>query len=93
MIEYKSDLFGLKTLLVWNGSPLYRASFPAVLSTGILLIYNYTWIENRVDDTVEEIGSPNVVSLFIGLFAFLLVRRIILWKMDAIVRKSMAYKL
>lgn len=74
MIRYKSDLFGLRTLYVWNGSATFRAFLPALLSTGLLLLYHYVG-----EDTLggrNMIEQPYTITVLITFFSFLLTIRL-----------------
>ena len=74
MIRYKSDLFGLRTLLFWNGSAAFRAFLPALFSTGLLLVYEYALGDEYGGRNV--IVHPYVITVFITFFSFLLTIRL-----------------
>jgi predicted membrane chloride channel (bestrophin family) len=72
MIQYKSDLFGLRTLCMWNGSAAFRAVVPALFSTGLVLVY-WTYWKEELERCVE---NTTTVSVMIGFFGFLLTTRL-----------------
>jgi hypothetical protein len=84
MIKYKSDVFGLKTLLIWHGSAVFRALLPATCSTCFMfLLKRYMngsfWedpeniLEAREFKVVQE---PYTITVFIAFFSFLLASRL-----------------
>lgn len=71
MIRYKSDLFGLRTLTIWNGSAALRAILPATLSTGVCWVYSE--YANVVVDSVE---NSYTIGVLVTFFGFLLTTRL-----------------
>jgi hypothetical protein len=83
MIKYKSDVFGLKTLLIWHGSAVYRALLPATCSTIFMFILkrymNGSWedAEEILDAReLKVVQEPYTITVFIAFFSFLLAFRL-----------------
>jgi len=74
MITYESDLFGVNLLARVHGSAVYKNVLPALFSTGILLIIEYTHSRPFREDRIVE--HPYGVGAFIGFFSFLLAFRL-----------------
>jgi len=72
MIRYKSDLFGLRTLLLWDGSAAFRAIVPALVSTGLVLIYNFYWKQ----DIQRVVENTYTITVLLAFFSFLLTTRL-----------------
>jgi predicted membrane chloride channel (bestrophin family) len=72
MIRYKTDLFGLRTLCMWNGSAAFRAVTPALVSTGLLVAYWQYW-KTELERVVENTAT---ISVLMGFFGFLLTTRL-----------------
>ncbi|CAJ1916362.1 unnamed protein product [Cylindrotheca closterium] len=74
MITYKSDGFGLTTLFVWHGSAVFRAIIPASISTGMLVLYDYT-LDERLENRATFV-HPYSLAVFVVIIGFLLVFRL-----------------
>jgi hypothetical protein len=75
MIKYKTGLFGLKSLFVWNGSAVFRAFLPASLSNGVLLLYYFIYGEEAKSHT-KFVDNTYTIAAYISIVGFLLVFRL-----------------
>ena len=71
MITYQRKAFGLNLLLRVHGSPVFRATIPALLSVGVFLMYRHGWATAG-----NELDHPYAVGLLIGSITFLIVFRL-----------------
>lgn len=72
MIRYRSDLFGLRTLLVWNGSAAFRAVVPASVSTGLVLVY----AAYAQDEIRNIVLNSYTITVLVAFFSYLLTTRL-----------------
>lgn len=57
---------------MWNGSAAFRAVIPALVSTGLVVVYNFYW-QDLMKDMVEDTYT---ITVMIAFFGFLLTTRL-----------------
>jgi hypothetical protein len=76
MIEYESGgpMGGLQNLIRIHGSAAYKCVVPALLSTWVLL--GYEWLlYNEQEQRIDAVDHPNAIGAFVAFFSFLLTFR------------------
>ena len=70
MIQYENSLFGFSLIFRVHGSALWKAVAPALISTGILLIYVYSTGFDVNEKSYKNTGNFDRKIIFIagGIF-------------------------
>jgi predicted membrane chloride channel (bestrophin family) len=74
MIIYESGSLGLSKLGRVHGSAVYKVFLPALFSTGILLVYEYSPFDPTNEEGLAQ--NPYTIGAYIGFFSFLLTFRL-----------------
>jgi predicted membrane chloride channel (bestrophin family) len=74
MIIYESGSLGLSKLGRVHGSAVYKVVLPALFSTGIVLVYEYSNFDPT--NKTGSVQNPYTIGAYIGFFSFLLTFRL-----------------
>lgn len=76
MIEYRREMFGIRSLARFHGSAVAKAQVPALFSTFILVLAVW-FLDVRVaeNDTVRIIQHPYVIQILVVFVTFILTFR------------------
>jgi hypothetical protein len=76
MIEYRRELFGLRSLWRFHGSAVAKAQVPAIFSTIILIIAIYGFnVDIQENDTIRIIQHPYVIQALVVFVTFMITFR------------------
>lgn len=76
MIEYRRELFGLRSLWHFHGSAVAKAQVPAIFSTIILIIAIYGFnVDIQENDTIRIIQHPYVIQALVVFVTFMITFR------------------